>query len=283
MSEKSPFIVSADWLQARLHQPGLSIVDGSWYLPAQGRDAKAEYEAAHIPRAVFFDHDQVVDPDSQLPHALPSPRVFEGFASSMGISHSDTIVVYDGPGLLSAPRVWWMFRVMGAERVFLLDGGFDRWRAEGWPVTSEPTKVASSAFISRFDAGRVVSFEEMLTIVQEGSAQIADARSAGRFTGTEPEPRPGMRSGHMPGARNVPAATLSQDGSLLPLDRLRERLREAGLDLERPVVTSCGSGVTAAVVTLALESLGHRDNRLYDGSWSEWGGRADTPVVTGQE
>ena len=279
MSEKSPFVVSTEWLQERLEEPGLSIVDGSWYFP--GRDARAEYEAAHIPSAVFFDQDLVVEPDSDLPHTLPDPLTFERYASSMGISRDDTIVVYDGPGLFSAPRVWWMFRVMGADKVFVLDGGFDRWRAEGRPVTSESTKIAPTAFVTEFDKSRVASLAEMRRIVESGETQIADARSAGRFAGTEPEPRPGLRSGHMPGAVNVPAPSLAENGSLLPLDRLRERLESAGLDLDRPVVTSCGSGVTAAAITFALESLGHKDNRLYDGSWSEWGKYEDTPVATG--
>lgn len=283
MSKKSPFVVSADWLEKRLHEPGISIIDGSWYLPAQGREARAEYDAAHIPRAVFFDHDQVVDPESELPHALPTPLTFERYANSMGISEDDTIVVYDGPGLFSAPRAWWLFRVMGAEKVFLLDGGFDRWRAEGRPVTSEPTKIAPTTFISKFDESRVASLQDMRQIVESGGAQIADARSAGRFAGVDPEPRPGVRSGHMPGALSLPATTLSEKGSLLALGPLRERLEGVGIDLDRPVVTSCGSGVTAAVITFALESLGHRNNRLYDGSWSEWGGRDDTPVATGSE
>jgi len=281
MSDKSPFVVSADWLQERLGSPGLSIVDGSWYFP--GRDARAEYEAAHIPGAVFFDQDLVVDADSDLPHTLPDPLTFERHVSSMGITKDDTIVVYDGPGLMSAPRVWWLFRVMGAKKVFVLDGGFERWRSEGRPVTSEQTKIAPTAFVSEFDARRVVPFEEMRRIVEGGEAQIADARSAGRFAGTEPEPRAGLRGGHMPGAVSVPSSTLSENGQLLPLDRLREKLESAGLDLSKPVVTSCGSGVTAAVITLALESLGHKDNRLYDGSWSEWGRHKDTPVVTGEK
>lgn len=282
MSEKSPFVVSADWLQERLGQPGLAIVDGSWYLPTQNRDPKVEYDAAHIPGAVFFDQDEVVEPDSPLPHTLPHPGLFAQFAGSMGISETDTIVVYDGPGLFSAPRVWWMFRVMGAREVYLLDGGFDRWKAEGRPVTNEPTKIAACFFHEHFDAARLASFDEMRQIVGTGSAQIADARPAGRFSGEEPEPRPNMRSGHMPGARSVPATVLSLDGHLLPVDELRKVLEGAGLDLSRPVVTSCGSGVTAAAITLALESVGHTDNRLYDGSWSEWGGRADTPVETGR-
>ena len=278
----SPFVVSADWLEERLGKPGLSIVDGSWYLPAQGRDARAEYQAAHIPGAVFFDHDRVVDPASELPHTLPQPLLFAQFASSMGVDEEDEIVVYDGPGFYAAPRVWWMFRLMGARKVHVLDGGLDRWRREGRPVTAETTRIASCFFELDCDPARVVSFDEMRAIVDDGSAQIADARPAGRFAATEPEPRPGMRGGHMPGAVNVPAGLLSREGSLLPVEELRAVLEEAGLDLSRPVVTSCGSGVTAAVVSLALASVGHEDNRLYDGSWSEWGGRADTPVVTGK-
>lgn len=282
MSEKSPFIVTGDWLEQNINTPGVSIIDASWYLPAQGRDARAEYEAAHIHGAVFFDHDLVVDEQSSLPHTLPSSRTFERFASGMGISAEDTIVVYDGPGMFSAPRAWWMFRVMGARKVFVLDGGFDRWKAEGRPVTDEVTPIAGSAFISRFDSDRIVRLDEMRRLVDEG-AQIADARSAGRFTGSEPEPRANLRSGHMPGALNVPATSLAEDGCLLPLDRLRKTLSAAGIDLSKPTVTSCGSGITAAVIALALESLGAEGTRLYDGSWTEWGGQPDTPVVTGSE
>jgi thiosulfate/3-mercaptopyruvate sulfurtransferase len=283
MADNSPFVVDADWLQSRLGSPGLSIVDASWYLPAHGRNARAEYEASHIPGAVFFDQDLVVDEESNLPHTLPRPSVFAQFAGAMGISADDTIVVYDGPGFLSAPRVWWMFRIMGVAEVFVLDGGFDRWKADGRPVTAKPTRVAPNVFSTDFDAGRVVSLAEMRDIVASSSAQVADARSAGRFAGTDPEPRAGLRSGHMPGARNVPSTTLSENGKLLPLDRLKTVLEGAGLDLSKPIVTSCGSGVTAAVITLALNSIGHGDNRLYDGSWAEWGGLADTPVVTGKE
>lgn len=283
MSEISPFLVSADWLQERLGTPGLTIIDASWYLPQHNRDGRKEYDAAHIPGAVFFDQDKVVEPGSSLPHTLPRPGVFGQYASAMGIDEKDTIVVYDGPGLFSAARVWWMLRIMGAREVYILAGGFDRWKAEGRPVTNEPTKIAPSFFEVDFDAQRVVSLDEMRKIVESGSKQIADARSASRFTGEEPEPRPGMRSGHMPGARNVPVTSLTRDGTLLPLPELKERLEAAGLDLSRPVVTSCGSGVTAAIITLALTSLGHTDNALYDGSWSEWGGRQDTPVVTGNE
>jgi thiosulfate/3-mercaptopyruvate sulfurtransferase len=282
MSDKSAFVIDADWLEKRLGTPGLSIVDASWYMPAQKRDPRAEYDAAHIPGAVFFDQDLVVDPDSALPHTLPSPSLFARFAGSMGISADDTIVIYDGPGFQTAPRVWWMFRIMGVYQVYILDGGFDRWKASGRPVTAEPTKTAPGVFHVDYDASKVVSLAEMRKIVASGSAQIADARSAGRFEGTEPEPRAGLRSGHMPGARSVPSVTLSENGELLPLDRLKATLEAAGLDLSKPVVTSCGSGVTAAVITLALQSLGHGDVRLYDGSWTEWGGMSDTPVVTGK-
>lgn len=276
------FLVSTEWLAKHLDDPGLSVVDGSWYLPAQGRNAKAEYEAGHIPRAVFFDQDVVVAPGSSLPHTLPPPEIFATFAGSMGISRDDTIIVYDGPGLFSAPRVWWMFKIMGARDVRILEGGIDGWKREGRFVTARPTKVAPCLFEAKFDAARVASLDEMRKVVEAGSAQVADARPAGRFEGADPEPRAGVRGGHMPGAKNVPALSLGRDGRLLPPDELRAAFETAGIDLTKPVVTSCGSGVTAAVLVLALETLGHADARLYDGSWTEWGGRADTAVVTGK-
>ena len=283
MPDIGPFIVSAEWLDERLGTPGLSIVDASWYLPAQGRDARAEYGAAHVPGAVFFDQDAVVDPDSALPHALPDARTFARHVGAMGISADDTIVVYDGPGVFSAPRVWWMFRIMGASQVFLLDGGFDRWQAQGRPTSAEPTRVAPNVFHGELDGSKVATLEEVRRILGSGDGQVADARPAGRFEGRDPEPRPGIRGGHMPGARNLPGMTLSSGGSLLPPDELRRRFAEAGIDPSKPVVASCGSGVTAAIVSLALETLGHSGHKLYDGSWSEWGARSDTPVATGAE
>lgn len=282
MSDKSAFVISRDDLKARLGEPGLAIVDASWYLPAAGRNGRDEYDAAHIPGAVFFDQDVIADKDSGLPHTLPSPELFARHVGAMGITANETIVVYDGPGMFSAPRVWWMFRVMGVKNVLVLDGGFDGWKAANFPVTDEVTKIAATLFTPSFNAAKVVDFAEMSKIVDGRSSQIADARAAGRFTGRDAEPREGMRSGHMPGARNVPVGSLSENGQLKSLDSLREIFASAGVDLNKPVVTSCGSGVTAAVITLALTSLGHEDNRLYDGSWSEWGSRQDTPVVTGE-
>ncbi len=281
MSDKSRFVVTADWLQERLGRPGLKIVDGAWYLPAQGRNAREEYDAGHIPGALFFDQDVAVDPNAELPHTLPQPADFARYAGSMGVSEGDTIVVHDGPGFFSAPRVWWLFRVMGAREVYLLEGGLDGWKRDGRPLTSDVTKIAPCVFNVAFDENRVASLDDMRGIVADRSMQVADARPAGRFAGVDAEPRPGVRGGHMPGARNVPATALSKDGKLLPLNELRNTLKDAGVDLDKPVVTSCGSGVTAAVITLALESLGHTNNKLYDGSWTEWGSRRDTPVDTG--
>ncbi len=280
---KSSFVVSADWLEQRLGDPSIKIVDAAWYLPAQNRDPKAEYKAAHIPGAVFFDQDAIADQTSGLPHTLPSPEAFAQAVGAMGIGEGDTIVVYDGPGIFTAPRVWWMFRIMGARNVFVLDGGMDGWKAEGRPTTAEVPTPAPRAFNASFHAEAVTSFERMRDIVENRLAQIADARSAGRFAGEEAEPRAGMRSGHMPGARSLPSGAFSENGKLKSLDALRRTFADTGIDLSKPVVTTCGSGVTAAIITLALQSLGHSDNTLYDGSWSEWGARSDTPVATGRE
>lgn len=280
-AEKSRFVVSADWVEKQLGAPEFRIVDASWYLPAHNRNGALEYASGHIPGAVFFDQGAIADQTTGLPHSLPSPEFFAAEVEKLGISTTDTIVVYDGPGIFSAPRVWWMFRVMGARSVYVLDGGLDGWKAEGRPLQTDLPEPAPAKFDVAFDRNRVTSFAEMMEIVEAGSRQIADARPQGRFTGDEPEPREGMRSGHMPGARSVAALSLSEGGHLKDLAALRTIFADAGIDITQPIVTSCGSGVTAAVITLALESLGHRDNTLYDGSWSEWGSRAETPVVTG--
>jgi thiosulfate/3-mercaptopyruvate sulfurtransferase len=280
--ETSPFVVSFDWLEQRLGQPNLRIVDASWYLPAQNRDAKAEFEVSRIPGAVYFNIDKIADVNSGLPHTLPSPEFFVLKAGEMGISETDTIIVYDALGMFSAPRAWWMFQIFGAKNCYVLDGGFDLWKTEYRPVeTSAISDVKPTIFNPTYNHLAVVGFNDMQQIIATGDIQIADARGAGRFEGRDPEPRAGMRSGHMPGAVNVPYSALSTNGRLKPLDEIRQVLQSAGVNLEKPVVTTCGSGVTAAVITLALQSLGHRYNMLYDGSWSEWGGRQNTPVVTG--
>lgn len=282
-TDTSPFVVSFDWLSERLGDPGLKIVDASWYLPAQNRNGAEEFAAARIPGAVFFDQDKIVDPDSSLPHTLPTPEHFARAAGELGLSENDTIVVYDGPGMFTAPRVWWALRTYGAGNAYVLDGSFDAWKADGRPVeTAAATPPATATFTPNFNSGAVAGFAAMRSTVEDRSSQIADARGPGRFSGAEPEPRAGMRSGHMPGASNVPFNILSDNGKLKPISELRRVLKASGLNLDKPVVTTCGSGVTAAVITLALHSVGHRDNRLYDGSWSEWGGREDTPIATGE-
>lgn len=279
---RSKYVVSADWVQKQLGAPDFRIIDASWYLPAQNRNGAAEYAAGHIPGAVFYDQDAIADLSTGLPHNIPSPEEFAAAVEKLGISDTDTIVVYDGPGIFTAPRVWWLLRTMGAKNVYVMDGGLDGWKKEGRPLETDLPEPAPGHFRPHFNPAAVTSFDEMHDIVSSGSRQIADARGAGRFTGDEPEPRAGMRSGHMPGARSMPSGIFSVDGRLKDLDALRAAFARAGIDLDAPVVTTCGSGITAAIITLALHSLGHENNTLYDGSWSEWGGRADTPVVTGR-
>jgi thiosulfate/3-mercaptopyruvate sulfurtransferase len=281
MSETSRFVVSSEWLHNELGSPDLKIVDASFYLPAQKRDADAEYAAGHIPGAMRFDHDKVANHSTGLPHMVPPPDVFAEAVGKMGICETDRVVIYDGPGIFSAPRGWWLFRIMGARQVFVLDGGLDGWKAEGRPLETEIPSPTPCQFNADLRIDKVIDFQSMLSIVSEGSSQIADARSFGRFTGSEPEPRPGMRSGHMPGAFSLASSTFSVNGKLRPLPELRQAIEDAGIDFGKPIVTSCGSGITAAIITLALESLGHEDNALYDGSWAEWGSRQDTPIVTG--
>lgn len=277
----SRFVVSSDWLANELGASDLKVIDASFYLPAQGRNADAEYLAGHIPGAIRFDHDKVADHSTGLPHMVPAPEVFAEAVGKMGIKETDRIVVYDGPGIFSAPRGWWLFRIMGAENVFVLDGGLDGWKAEGRPLETETPAPSTTTFKTDLRLDKVINFREMLSIVVDGKRQIADARSAGRFAATELETRPGLRSGHMPGARSLPSGTFSVNGKLRSLPELRQAIEDAGIDFGQPVVTTCGSGITAAIITLALESLGHEDNALYDGSWTEWGARDEAPVVTG--
>lgn len=278
----SRFVVSADWLQQRLTDPAIRILDASFYLPAHKRDADAEYAAGHIPGAIRFDQDKIADHSTPLPHMVPTPEAFAEEVGRLGISDRHIIVVYDGIGLFASPRVWWLFRIMGAKNVFVLDGGLDGWKAEGRPLTTAQPDFAPETFHASFDASRVVDFETMRRIVDTHAMQIADARGPGRFNGTEPEPRAGMRSGHMPGAVNLPSGVFAEKGRFKSLPELERIVTGAGIDLSKPVVTTCGSGITAAIITLALESLGHGDNKLYDGSWTEWGARPDTAVTTGK-
>ena len=282
-NETSRFVVSADWVEKNLGSPNFRVVDASFYLPAQKRNAAEEYAAAHIPGAVLFDQDKIADHSSPLAHTIPDADYFAAEAGRLGISDTDTIVVYDGIGLFASPRVWWMFRVMGAKDVYVLDGGMDGWKREGRPLTSDLPEPTPAVFKARYDASKVTTLNDMRGIVGAGKIQIADARSGGRFAGTDPEPRAGLRSGHMPGAKSLPSGVFADGGKFKSLPALKATIEAAGIDLSKPVVTTCGSGITAAIITLALTSLGHTDNTLYDGSWTEWGGLDDTPVVTGKD
>ncbi len=275
-----PFVTPA-WLAEHLGDPNLVVVDGSWYLPAAARDPRAEYLAGHIPGAIWFDVDKYADLTTTLPHMLLSPAEFGALAGRLGISETDTIVVYDGAGLFSAPRVRWTFAVMGARDVRILSGGLPAWRAENRPLETEEIAHPITTFNARFDKTLVAGLADMQSLISTGARQIVDARPAGRFTGAVPEPRPGLKSGHMPGAISAPADTLVENGQLKSPEALKAQFAAAGIDLNKPIVTTCGSGVTAATLKLALEQAGATDVILYDGSWTEWGGRDDTEVVKG--
>jgi len=282
VSEAAPALVSTEWLAGHLGRPGLVVVDGSTYLPTSGRDPAAEYAAGHIPGALFFDVETSSDPGS-LPHMLPSPEAFAARMGALGIGDEDQLVVYDGSGVnLSAPRVWWMFRTMGHDRVSLLDGGIGKWRGEGRPLEAGTVRRPPARFTPRLRPGAVRDLAAVRDLLRSGREQVVDMRSAGRFAGTEPEPRPGLRGGHMPGSRSLPFHELvGPDGTLLPPEQLRRRIAAAGIEPAWPVVATCGSGVSACALIFALHLLGRDDVALYDGAWTEWAGRPDTPVVTG--
>jgi thiosulfate/3-mercaptopyruvate sulfurtransferase len=275
-------LVGVAWLAGHFNDAMVRILDASWHLPPTGRNAGAEYDAAHIPGARFYDLDALSDRSTPLPHMLPTPAAFGRDVGALGIGDDDHVVVYDADGLFSAPRVWWTFRVFGHDRVSVLAGGFKAWRAAGQPVTAERPEVRPKSFKASFRPDMVRSLDQMRANLDSRAEQVLDARARSRFTGAEPEFRPGVRSGHIPGSTSLPYQHLVDPatGTFLPADRLRAVFDAAGVDPRLPVTTTCGSGVTACILGFGLHLTGRDDWAVYDGSWTEWGGRPDTPVET---
>jgi thiosulfate/3-mercaptopyruvate sulfurtransferase len=282
MSPALPAVVTSEWLAKHLAEPDLRVLDGTWHMPQLKRDARAEFAQAHIPGAVFFDIDQVADRTTALPHMLPTPAAFAEAVGGLGIGTGDRVVVYDVRGVISAARVWWTFRAFGHDRVAVLDGGLRAWKSDGRPVEAGTPAPPRREFRATLRPELVRDLTAMQRNLSTRAEQVVDARSRGRFEGTEPEPRAGLRGGHIPGSLNLPYESLYRpDGTLKPPDALRSAFVIAGVDLARPVTTTCGSGVTASVLALGLHLVGHQHVAVYDGSWTEWGGRPDTPVDDG--
>ncbi|WP_116597825.1 3-mercaptopyruvate sulfurtransferase [Primorskyibacter marinus] len=275
-------LVSTDWLAAHLKDPDLRILDASWYLPDTGRNPRSEYDAAHIPGARFFDIAEIADNRSDLPHMVPPVEKFMSRLRAMGVGDGHQVVVYDGMGIFSAARVWWLFRLMGQFNIAVLDGGLPKWLAEDRPTEDMPPIVRDRHMTVRRQNHMVKDVTQVASASKLRNHEIIDARAPSRFAGAEPEPREGLRAGHIPGARNVHYATLlNDDGTMKPPQQLRTIFEEAGVDLAQPAITTCGSGVTAAILSLALERMGKTDHALYDGSWAEWGMFPTVPVATG--
>lgn len=283
MIDNPKTLVSTEWLANHIKDPDLRILDASWYMPQMERDPRAEYNAAHIPGARFFDIDDISDHRSDLPHMAPPVEKFMSRLRAMGVGDGHQVVVYDGMGLFSAARVWWLFRLMGQNNIAVLDGGFPKWQSEGRAVEDMPPVVRDRHMTVRRQNHMVKDVTQVAAASKLGDYEIIDARSAARFRGDAPEPRPGLRAGHIPGSKNVPyTSLLNDDGTMKSPETMRDIFVAAGVDLTKPAITSCGSGVTAAVVSLALEILGKTDHALYDGSWSEWGMFPTVPVATGE-
>jgi thiosulfate/3-mercaptopyruvate sulfurtransferase len=280
-SSASRWLVTTEWLAEHLRDRNFAVVDGSYALPTLQRDVQAEYRAGHIPGAVFFDIEAISDHSTELPHMLPGATQFGEAVAALGIGDGDTVVVYDSAGLYSAARVWWTFRIFGARNVLILDGGLPKWIAEGRPLEKGDVKRSPKKFTAEMNVGPVAMLADVRMALTSEGAQVVDARSAERFSGKAPEPRTGLRSGHMPGSFNVPYSRLVENGRLLPRERIQAAFVEAGVDLDKPIITTCGSGLTAAILTLALESIGREPKGLYDGSWAEWGSRPDLAVERG--
>lgn len=277
-------LVTTAWLADHLNDPKVVVLDGTYHLPTAKRDADAEFPEGHVPGAQRFDIDTVCDPDDPLPHMIPSADAFAKAASALGIDSETLVVAYDVYGMQSSARTWWMFRLFGHDKVAVLDGGMPKWQAEARPMETGPAKARpATRFEATFRPELVKSRDDVLAAVKDGTMQIVDARPAGRFTGDEPEPRPGMRSGHIPGSRSMPSSEMTNKDTktALDTDALVAKFKDVGIDPSKPTISSCGSGVTACIIALAAYRLGHPDMAVYDGSWSDWGSRPDTPIDTG--